>query len=235
VDFVGGYELRLEAEGSALRAYVDGVHVFTVTDSVHSEGTYGLISAPGGGWVDWLRFNEGQACIAFTATPTITETFTATGTVTVSGTATPTATVTATPTVTETVTPTATDTPTLTATETVTPTPEGGGGGMARLGVKEAAITWLRPDQRLLAVPNPARSDLWLAWRQDRPGNARITAFDLAGSQVRQWSFEGRNAGEHRDRVGVDGLASGIYIIVLEGQSLDGPAVLARGKLAVVR
>lgn len=162
------------------------------------------------GYLDQVRFWVGEPS-AWTPVPT------------------PSATVTATPT--STVSPTWTPTPVLTPTPTATDCEACG----ARFsGGKGATVGWLKADQRLLAVPDPARDDIWLAWRQDRSGQAKITAFDLAGTRVRQWVFYDQKAGENRAEGDVRGLASGIYILVLEGPSLDGPAVLARSKLAVL-
>jgi len=66
--------------------------------------------------------------------------------------------------------------------------------------------------------PNPFNPACWLPLRLERPERLRISVYDLLGRRVRRLLDGLLPAGEHRLVLDGTGLASGVYVIQLEGE-----------------
>jgi hypothetical protein len=219
------FTVRVRIEGNLIKCYVDDMNTprFTVTDNTFSSGTFGFQSYLGA-YLDDILVNPDLDCVMASPTPTVTTTRTESPSVTPSVTVSPTATCTST------VTATASTTPTPTASETA----EEGGSQSARVDPKGAPSGWLKGEQALMAAPNPARRELWVAYRVTEGLSAQLVLYDIAGARVLTLGVPANEASEQRVKVDVGGLVTGVYFLQLEVQGVWGPVVQGRFKVAVV-
>src|SRR5690606_24311888 len=66
------------------------------------------------------------------------------------------------------------------------------------------------------AYPNPFRSEATVAYRLEEAGEVRLSVYDVLGRRVAVLAAGPKTAGEHRARFEASGLASGVYLVVLE-------------------
>ena len=138
---------------------------------------------------------------------------------------------------------TVTSTPTLSATPSMSPTPsltpvpcDGCNAQVASRSVAKEGVNsaWLAPGDDLMAVPNPNHGQATVAFRLEKAGNARLTLVDLAGEVVWQKTIEGLPEGESHAEMDLAAMASGVYVLVLEGEGDFGMKRLGSFKVAVV-
>jgi len=67
--------------------------------------------------------------------------------------------------------------------------------------------------------PNPAQSDALIQYRLDNATRVRLTIYNSLGESVETLVEGEEGAGQHLVHIDVGGLASGIYIVVLETES----------------
>jgi uncharacterized repeat protein (TIGR01451 family) len=144
------------------------------------------------------------------------------------------------PTRVQTASPTPTETPvdTLTFTPTLTTTP-GSGGDMlaARVGRDErpAVINLLPPGKVLASFPNPVLDSATAVFRLDEDSKVGLILVDLSGQPVKGLQLGNLGKGEHQAALGINGLAPGIYYLVLQTDSGFGMKTRAVFKLAKIR
>ncbi len=66
------------------------------------------------------------------------------------------------------------------------------------------------------AYPNPFRSGATVTYRLGEAGDVRLAVYDVLGRRVAVLADEPQAAGAHRARFEASGLASGVYLVVLE-------------------
>jgi hypothetical protein len=168
-------------------------------------------------------------CLEAQSTPVATATYNSTSTSTVTPSNTPSSTPS----------PSFTSSPSYTPSMTQTPAcDENGENCVARVGGGSKAgafVSWLPKDKDLIVAPNPSRGQATAAFRLPKPGRARVSVFDLTGVRVRVMERTDLRAGEHHWPLDLEGLASGLYVVVVEGDSDFGPRALAQFKLAVMK
>ncbi len=112
---------------------------------------------------------------------------------------------------------------------------DGGQFARLRLETKASPQPGLLAGRALLAYPNPAGAKAVAAYALKEAGKARLVLAGLDGSQVRAWELGERPAGESRAELGLEGLASGLYLLRLESD--EGLGWRGRGlfKLAAMK
>jgi hypothetical protein len=111
--------------------------------------------------------------------------------------------------------------------------------GIARVGDDSAKArnlaSWLPADKDLISAPNPAHGSTEAVFRLRHGGSATLSLVNLAGEVVLRRRENDLPEGVSALVLELQGLASGVYYLVLEGEGDFGPGVLARFKLAIVK
>ncbi|HTB22145.1 MAG TPA: protease pro-enzyme activation domain-containing protein [bacterium] len=172
-----------------------------------------------------------SATSSASATPSGTPSPTATDSETPSATSSASATATASVTPSQIFTDSATPTSTSSATDTATVTPL-----QTLIPSGNITPTPVCPGcpQGVIAVPNPASSQItvYAPWTASSPG--RLEVLDLAGGLVYSRDFGAPASGEVSEQVNISGWAGGVYFVALRSGGAGGPLV-GIFKLAVVR
>lgn len=101
---------------------------------------------------------------------------------------------------------------------------DGAGGGFCFPKQCQTSVDVEEPDARidgfelLAATPNPFNPSTRLAWIQERAGTARLTVHNLLGQQVAVLHDGPAAAGRHEAAFDGAQLASGVYVVRLEGE-----------------
>lgn len=94
-----------------------------------------------------------------------------------------------------------------------------GSGGLAELRP-------VLPEGRLVAHPNPARSAFMVDYQLSRAGQVRLELIDMAGRMVATLLQADRPAGDHQERLKLEGVAKGVYLLRLSGPGAEAGAIL---------
>jgi hypothetical protein len=85
----------------------------------------------------------------------------------------------------------------------------------------------------LVVAPNPARGDALARYQVDQAGNGRLLLMGLDGAEALHWDLGVLAPGEGTQRLDLQGLAPGLYILALQQDQSGGLRTLSLFKLAI--
>jgi hypothetical protein len=92
----------------------------------------------------------------------------------------------------------------------------------------------IRLKNGILAYPNPAHDRLQVAFELDVESSVRVAVYSLTGDCVAQKEFGELGAGPQEAHLNLSGLASGIYLAIVQARASDGAYHIWRQKIAVL-
>ncbi|MES2201962.1 MAG: hypothetical protein V4498_06910 [candidate division FCPU426 bacterium] len=108
-----------------------------------------------------------------------------------------------------------------------------GSKGVERESAIEEAGKQLLGGKTLLAYPNPARDRATAVFRVTKPGRGRLILADLSGRTVKTQDLGEMASGVKSVEMGIEEMASGVYLLALQIDPGFGPETVAKFKLAI--